>query len=89
MKWFKEIDYDMPEGAMLIGVDSLEVVFGVELFVSSDVRWNPLMGETSFTLEEVRRKFSDWYMGISDVCLRAAYQELEGPPKFHVFCNIT
>jgi len=58
--WQEEIDYGQTKGFFSIDLDGRECVVGVELFISTDVRWDVLQGEESFTNEEAEVQFETW-----------------------------
>ena len=88
--WCNELDYALPDGVMLIGVDSTEIAFGVELFRSSDIRWDPLFGEESFTNEEAEVQLETWKTSLDGMALDFMKNlALAKPPRFHIFTDIS
>lgn len=80
-EWARELDYDLPEGIMLLGMDGERLAVGVEVFKTNDLRRGYLEGESSFTEEN-----SLWSLGQMDLSFFA--RELgDTPPMFHSFVN--
>jgi hypothetical protein len=91
MEWAERIDWDFPKGVMTIGVDSEEIIFGVELFRSSDNRWDPLSGSESWTAEEAKVQLETWMSELSEPMKDLVFPILTqtDDPKFHTFINTT
>lgn len=86
--WQAEMDYENIKGFMSIDLDSKECVFGIELFVSSDVRWDVLSGFESFTAEEAEVQLETWKSELTGEMKNFVEAlEKEHEPKFYTFCT--
>lgn len=87
-EWQETINYKETKGFFSIDLDGRECVFGVELFRSSDVRWDVLQGEESFTNEEAEVQFETWKSELTGTMKEFVTSlEEDEDPKFHVFCT--
>ena len=83
LNYFEDIDYDTPEGVMLLGMDSTEVALGAIMFETNDLRWEPLEGYSSFTQDEAMEKLNS-VVGNFDVFSN----HIDGEePKFYSFVD--
>ena len=86
--WQSNIDYKKTKGFMSIDLDSKQCVFGVELFISSDVRWDVLQGFEEFTIVEAEVQFETWKSELSSE-MKVFVDQLaeDNDPKFYTFCT--
>jgi len=85
--WAKELDYKLPPGFMLVGVDSDEIVCGVSLFDSGSNRWEPLDAErVSLDPQQLIFPFSEWAAAIDDETMEVFMPLINGiMPQIHIF----
>jgi hypothetical protein len=88
-KWAEGLDYRLPEGIMLIGMDSDEVGVGVKLFDSGSPRWGPMDGDdTSFSETQSSTLLDMWQHANWKLFVELFYEDLADiPPKYHIFIN--
>ena len=85
-KWQEEIDYKSTKGFFSIDLDGHQCAIGVELFISTDARWEVLSGHDSFTQEEAEVQFQTWKSELTEP-LKSIVEGMETEPKFHSFCT--
>jgi hypothetical protein len=87
--WVTELDYDLPMGARLIGMDSNTIVFGAQLFESGDYRWGPMQGDNaSITQVEMYGQFTQWFFKEGgDQLVQRFSQASWGKEKLHIFID--
>lgn len=85
-EWQEEIDYIGVPGFLSLDLDGKQCVFGVELFQSSDVRWEVLSGFESFTAEEAEVQLETWKSEIPDE-VKKFVDAFEAEPRFYTFCT--
>lgn len=88
-QWAAELDYELPEGVRLIGMDSTEVVFGVMLYESGSYRWGPMEGDdVDITQVDMHRKFSHWFHNAGGGELVRQFSDASwGQDKLHIFID--
>ena len=89
IRWLEEIDYVVPDGVILHGMDLDKIMIGPILFRSGDARWEPLEGFESFSEEEAEFKMNVWQANNNEFYaeLQVLCQELKKKPKFYTFVN--
>jgi hypothetical protein len=89
LNWAKDLDYRLPEGIMLIGMDSDEVGVGVKLFDSGSPRWGPMNGDNqSFSWTQSSTQLHKWKRENWKLFVELFYEDLADiPPKYHIFIN--
>jgi hypothetical protein len=87
--WAKGLDYRLPEGIMLIGMDSDEVGVGVKLFDSGSPRWGPMNGDDqSFSWAQSSTQLDKWKRENWKLFVELFHEDLSPiRPKYHIFIN--
>lgn len=84
-EWAEELDYDLPEGIMFLGMDCNRLVVGVEVFSTNDARWGPLEGSSTYTEEFAVDMLNNMQFGWKLDFLNDTLGDT--PPMFHAFVN--
>jgi hypothetical protein len=87
--WAKGLDYRLPEGIMLIGMDANEVGVGVKLFDSGSPRWGPMEGDNqSFSESQSSTHLDMWVKANWKLYVELFHEDLSAiRPKYHIFIN--
>jgi hypothetical protein len=89
MNWARELDYDLPPGIQLVGVDSEDVVCGVQIFNSGSPRWDPMMGDRKKFNEHLAMiAYGEWAAALDEDVIDIFKEALGTQPiMFHAFVN--
>jgi hypothetical protein len=89
LNWAEGLDYRLPEGIMLIGMDSDEVGVGVEVFDSGSSRWGPMYGDNkSFSEVQSSTLLDMWMKANWKLFVDLFYKDIAAiHPKYHIFIN--
>jgi hypothetical protein len=89
LKWAEDLDYRLPEGIMLIGMDSDEVGVGVKVFDSGSPRWGPMNGDNqSFSETQSSTLLDIWMKANWKLFVELFYKDIAAiRPKYHIFIN--
>jgi hypothetical protein len=88
-KWAEDLDYQLPEGILLLGMDSREVGVGIKLFDSGTPRWGPMDGDSaSFSWAQSSTQLDKWKHENWKLFVEL-FHEVLFPirPKYHIFIN--
>jgi hypothetical protein len=87
-KWAEELDYKMPHGVKLIGMDSQDIVFGAPIYDSGNNRWGPLEADNvALSQVEMYNLFAKWFNQGGDILLLRFAEAHWGQEKFHIFID--
>jgi|TARA_B110000908_G_C9887472_1_gene285316 hypothetical protein len=88
-KWAEDLDYQLPEGILLLGMDSREVGIGIKLFDSGTPRWGPMDGDSASFREIQSANLLDvWQHANWKLFVELFYLDLADiAPKYHIFIN--
>jgi hypothetical protein len=89
LNWAKGLDYRLPQGIMLIDMDSDEVGVGVKLFDSGSPRWGPMDGDNkSFSETQSSTLLDIWMKANWKLFVELFHEDLSSiRPKYHIFIN--
>ena len=89
MDWADELDYKLPPGFQLVGVDSDEIVCGIQIFNSGCPRWGPMEGDRKKFNEHLAIiAYGQWAEAMDEDCIEIFKDALgKQPPMFHAFVN--
>jgi hypothetical protein len=85
LKWADDLDYQLPNGIILSGMDSDKIYVGAEMFATSRNVWGGTDGYSSFDQEKADNTLlnlqenNDWAIVQDHIDDR--------PPMFHAFAN--
>jgi hypothetical protein len=88
-RWAAKLDYDLPTGIRLIGMDSKEVAVGINLFDSGSPRWGPMDGDNaSFNEEDSLYLLEDWGRTNQSLFSELFEEDIgDIAPQYHIFIN--
>jgi hypothetical protein len=87
-EWMEELDYQLPNGFMSVGVDSTHIAVGVFLFSSGPSGWKPMDGGVEWwTPDDAADLLTTWENQLDEKVKLIFSDIISNPPKFYTFVN--